>query len=148
MQITTRACHSTLALLEVARGGPADPVSVKTIARRHAIPERHLKILFKQLRGAGLVRGVCGAAGGYVLARAPEDTSLLDIVSAVGESPRAVEWVDDRRSRRDRPWWAPRGAWTRLEDAMTAMFDSISLADLSDAPGGHLRHAIGFCLEQ
>lgn len=148
MEITTRTCYSTLALLEVARGGPQRPVALNAIARRQEIPERALKTLFKRMRRAGLVRGVRGARGGYVLARKPEETSLLDVVSAVGGNGSNGDLASASGGGRPGRWWSPRRSWSRFEHAMSTMFDSISLADLSHAPERQIRRALQQSSEQ
>ncbi|MBW2278769.1 MAG: Rrf2 family transcriptional regulator [Deltaproteobacteria bacterium] len=142
----TRTCYSTLALLEVARGGSRRPVALHAIARRQAIPERILKTLFKRMRSAGLVRGVRGARGGYTLAKKPEETSLLDVVSAVRVNGHDTELVAGRNNGGQSR--TPHRAWNRLDQAMSSMFESISLADLSDAPGRQIRRALNHRSEQ
>jgi Rrf2 family protein len=60
----------------------AQPVTVERIAERRRIPEKFLVHILIQLKRARIVRSVRGPRGGYLLARAPEDITLLDIVRA------------------------------------------------------------------
>ena len=59
------------------------PTSVRDIANRTALPQPYLEQILLALKGAGLVKSKRGVGGGYILARAPEDIRLADIVSAV-----------------------------------------------------------------
>jgi len=64
-------------------GGQTQPTSVRDIAERTGLPQPYLEQILLALKGAGLVRSKRGVGGGYVLARAPADISLCQIVSAV-----------------------------------------------------------------
>ena len=75
------ACRALLSLA-VHEDEPG-PTSVRDIAERTGIPQPYLEQILLALKGAGLVRSKRGVGGGYVLARAPEDIRLSEIVSAV-----------------------------------------------------------------
>ncbi len=75
------ACRALLSLtLHRDEGGPT---SVRDIAERTAIPQPYLEQILLALKGAGLVRSKRGVGGGYVLARAPHEIRLSEILSAV-----------------------------------------------------------------
>jgi Rrf2 family protein len=59
------------------------PTSVRDIAERTGLPQPYLEQILLALKGAGLVRSKRGVGGGYVLARAPHDITICQIVSAV-----------------------------------------------------------------
>jgi Rrf2 family protein len=64
-----------------------EPVQVRRIAERHGIPSPFLVQILQDLKRAGLVTSVRGAAGGYLLARAPEELSLAELLDVV-EGPQ------------------------------------------------------------
>src|SRR5438105_12412926 len=81
---SAKAEYACRAMLELAaRHGDPQPVRLKAIADAHGIPQRFLVQILLQLKTAGLVASVRGAAGGYQLARAPDRISLADIINAV-----------------------------------------------------------------
>jgi Rrf2 family iron-sulfur cluster assembly transcriptional regulator len=59
------------------------PTSVRDIAERTGLPQPYLEQILLALKGAGLVRSKRGVGGGYVLAKAPTDIKVSDIISAV-----------------------------------------------------------------
>jgi Rrf2 family protein len=61
------------------------PLRIKAIADAHGIPQRFLVQILLQLKKAGLVDSVRGAAGGYQLARSPEHISLAAVINAIDE---------------------------------------------------------------
>jgi Rrf2 family protein len=75
----TYALHATLLL---ARSQPGIPIPCKQLARQGKMPERFLLQILRQLVKAEILRSTCGVAGGYVLARAPQQITLDDIVAA------------------------------------------------------------------
>ncbi len=78
---TQYACHAVLELALQFESG--QPVQLRKIADSHAIPSRFLVQILQQLKAAGLVASVRGAAGGYRLAKPPGETSLGEVVALV-----------------------------------------------------------------
>jgi len=83
VKVSTRGDYACRALLSLALHAAEGPTSVRDIAERTGLPQPYLEQILLALKGAGLVRSKRGVGAGYVLARAPEDISLSDIVSAV-----------------------------------------------------------------
>ena len=84
MRISTRGDYACRALLSLVLHANEDgPTSVRDIAERTALPQPYLEQILLALKGAGLVRSKRGVGGGYVLAKAPSDIRLSDIISAV-----------------------------------------------------------------
>jgi Rrf2 family protein len=91
MRISAKAEYACVAMLELAAShGEPQPLRIKAIADAHGIPQRFLVQILLQLKTAGLVASVRGAAGGYQLTRSPEQISLADIVNAIDDlTPRS-----------------------------------------------------------
>ncbi len=58
-------------------------VSSSAIAGRTAVPPGYLSKILRDLVVAKLVRSFRGPRGGFTLARAPEEITILDVVNAV-----------------------------------------------------------------
>ena len=86
------ALHCCVALTDVA-----DPVPVAKLARLHDVSSTYLAKQMQTMARAGLVRSVQGKAGGYVLTRAPEDISVLDVVLAIDGAAPAFECTEIRQ---------------------------------------------------
>lgn len=84
MRVSTRGDYACRALLSLAlHTDISAPISVRDIAERTGLPQPYLEQILLALKGAGLVRSKRGVGGGYVLAKAPIDIRLSDIISAV-----------------------------------------------------------------
>jgi Rrf2 family protein len=82
MQISTRTEYALRALLEMVKVSK-DPISAREICERQHLPRKYIERLLNNMRTAGLVESLSGAKGGYVLARKPEQISLLNVMQAV-----------------------------------------------------------------
>jgi len=84
MKISAKTEYACIAMLELAANfGSGEPVRIRRIAERHEVPPRFLVQILLQLKGAGLVDSVRGAAGGYRLIRPPEEVTLGEVMDAV-----------------------------------------------------------------
>src|SRR5436305_12209323 len=84
MILSAKTEYACIAVLELAaRHGQPEPVRIRQIAEAHGIPSRFLVQILLQLKSAGLVQSTRGAAGGYHLAKEPEDITLLDVMLVV-----------------------------------------------------------------
>ena len=84
MKVSTRGDYASRALLSLAlQPEDSGPTSVRDIAERTGLPQPYLEQILLALKGAGIVRSKRGVGGGYVLARAPKEIALSEILSAV-----------------------------------------------------------------
>ena len=91
LPVSAKAEYACIAMLELAaRYGDPQPVRLKALADAHGIPQRFLVQILLQLKGAGLVASIRGAAGGYQLARSPEEISLADVINAIDDPTPAM----------------------------------------------------------
>ena len=80
MKISTRSEYGIRVLLALARAEDQGPLSLSTIARSERLPHAYLEQLVADLRRAGLVTATRGQAGGYRLARPPDQISLATAI--------------------------------------------------------------------
>lgn len=83
MQIYTRASAAVSALIAIVLLERGKAVSLSEIAERNHMSVSNLEALFNKLRTAGIVRGVRGPGGGYLIARPLNEILIADIVEAV-----------------------------------------------------------------
>jgi Rrf2 family protein len=84
MIVSAKTEYACIAVLELAAQHAAgEPVRIRDIAEAHGVPSRFLVQILLQLKSAGLVQSIRGAAGGYILAREPSEITLLDVMTVV-----------------------------------------------------------------
>jgi Rrf2 family protein len=90
MRISAKAEYACVAMLELAANhAEPQPLRIKAIAEAQGIPQRFLVQILLQLKTAGLVVSVRGAAGGYQLARRPEEITLASVINAIDDRAAA-----------------------------------------------------------
>ena len=84
MKISAKTEYACIAMMELAsQYGTGEPVRIRRIAERHDVPPRFLVQILLQLKGAGLVASIRGAAGGYQLVKPPQEISLGQIMEVI-----------------------------------------------------------------
>lgn len=83
MQITKQADYALRAVLYLARIDDGRKASTKDIAEKQRIPPSFLAKIVSQLSIAGLIQTSRGARGGVILARPPEQVTMLDVIEAI-----------------------------------------------------------------
>jgi Rrf2 family protein len=82
MKLTTASRYAVQALAHLARLPPGAWGRAREIAGAAGLSDAFLAKVLAQLVKAGLARSVKGPGGGYSLARAPKEITLLDIIEA------------------------------------------------------------------
>jgi Rrf2 family iron-sulfur cluster assembly transcriptional regulator len=132
MKLGTRARYAVMAMVDLAQHGDGGPVSLAEIARRQEISLAYLEQLFAKLRRGGLVKSVRGPGGGYLLARARDDTRIADIILAVEEPIEAVRCKPGAAlgCRGDRGRCLTHDLWEELSRQIHLYLSSVSLGDV------------------
>ncbi|MFU8841424.1 MAG: RrF2 family transcriptional regulator [Nitriliruptoraceae bacterium] len=86
LSLGKRADYTVRAMVDLARHYGTGRRKTSEIAEEMDIPVSYLPQLLAELVRAGLVTSVAGRKGGYVLARLPEEISLLDAIE-VADGP-------------------------------------------------------------
>ena len=130
MKISAKTEYACIAMLELAAHfGSEKPIRIRHIAERHGVPSRFLVQILLQLKGAGLVASVRGAAGGYNLIKPPEEVSLgqvMDVIIGVpGENGKGTNASPDSAAVK-----VLVKTWEEVDSVRRRMLDDISLATL------------------
>jgi len=130
VRLSAKGEYAIKAVLDLAMHEGSELQPVQEIAARQRIPQRYLEQVLLQLRRGGMLTSKRGSSGGYRLATASHEIT-------VGAVLRAVEGGGDlERGERGRP--AGRGSgpdelaglWQEIADALWAVVDATTFADL------------------
>ncbi len=137
MMLSSKGRYGVKAMYELAAAEDDAPTPLRAIAERQGLSEDYLEQLMGTLRRAGLVRGVRGARGGYVLTRSASKITVGTIVrvmegtiaptECVGDGPECCVFADA---------CVTRGVWERVARSVAEVLDSISLQDLVEEARG------------
>lgn len=133
---SAKAEYACIAMLELAaQYGDSQPVRLKTISDAHEIPDRFLVQILLQLKGAGLIVSARGAAGGYLLARSPDQITMADIVGVIdrherGDGDRRNPAAKIDKMPQTHAVQAIRALWRDVEMAQRQILEQTTLAEL------------------
>ncbi len=122
--------YAVEAVLYIAYNTGAGPISSRDIAAKQGLPPRYLEQLMQKLVRAGILRGVRGPNGGYVLARERRRVTVGDICD--------VLVLDKDEDQQDDVAGTPLGrqivqpVWDAAQAQMMDHLKQVSLAELCE----------------
>jgi len=139
MRLSLQVRYAICGVFDLAYNSQGEPVQIRVISERQAIPARYLEQIFRRLRQAGLVASKRGPGGGYTLAREAQSVTLREVVEAV-EGPVVESIAMDPTE--DRPAFRPDFFWRQLAERFSDALDATTLAGLCrDAEQASVPHA-------
>ena len=130
MKVSAKGRYGLRILLDVALHQERGPVALRDISRRQAISHKYLWQVIHPLQAAGLLRATRGARGGYVLARAPEEISIRDIVNILEGPISVVACITAPDTCERSVSCIAREAWAEIETKLNDAMRSITLKEL------------------
>jgi Rrf2 family transcriptional regulator, cysteine metabolism repressor len=88
MKLSRKSEYACLALINLAENYDGNPVKILEISTRKNIPKKYLEQILLLLKGAGYVKSIKGANGGYKLAKPPGQITVAEIIRLI-EGPLA-----------------------------------------------------------
>ena len=130
IKLSSGTRYGIKAILRIALEYGKKPVQIKAIVEQEDIPGKYLEHLISMLKRAGLVRGIRGPHGGYVLAKSPSEISMKDVIGAL-ESPMVpVECHEHPEYALHCSDCIMSQIWQELQGAVMGVLEKVSVAEL------------------
>ena len=135
MKLSTRSRYGTRLILDLARKYKQSPVHLAGIAQRQNISIKYLEQIIRPLQEAGYVTSIRGPKGGHLLAKAPNNITVGEIVALLEGSDELIQCAGDPKQCNRASTCATRFVW---QEAARAMYDRLNditfsnLLNLSD----------------
>jgi Rrf2 family protein len=131
MRISAKTEYACIAMLDLAAEyGSEEPVSIRLIGERHGVPPRFLVQILLQLKEAGYVKSIRGAAGGYQLSKNPKDITIGTIMEVVDSSVRSSGKPTSNATKESSAVKVLFGTWGKIYDEQQKALHGVTLADL------------------
>ncbi len=137
MKFTAQEEYGLRCVLHLARAGDAaggEYRTVGSIAEHEGLSSQYAGRLFRILAKAGIVEGVRGCKGGYALTRPAAETTVAEVLTALGGKlyePKTCErYRADREFCVHSPDCSIRSLWSGLQLMLDSVLSRTSLADL------------------
>ena len=137
MKISTKGRYGLRILIDLAMHDPGRPRMLRDIAESQQISEKYISRLVIDLRRAKLVRSVRGVNGGFHLAKAPEQITLLEVLETMEGPLSVVECVRSPEKCKRQSLCPARNIWTQLNDGIRELTRNITLDDILNAYRQH-----------
>ena len=132
MRVSAKSDYALRALIELAVRADSGPVSAEELGRAQEIPHNFLQAILADLRRAGIVISQRGQAGGWRMARPPEDVSVADVIRAVdgplvsvyGLRPEAVAYNESAQVLQH--------VWIAARSSLRDVFEKVSIKALAE----------------
>lgn len=138
VKLSVKSDYAARAVLGLARHfHTGKSVRGEDLAAEQNIPSNYLIQILIELKAQQIVRSVRGKDGGYLLARAPGEITMADILRAVHGEVFDSPAIDD-------PQCAPelRNAWRKLRETVECAAVEISFQQILEASKGEQMYYI------
>ena len=132
MKLSSKGRYAVMALADLAKFDPNNPVSLRDISLRQGISLLYLEQIFLKLKKNNIVNSVRGTNGGYILNKIPENLKLAEIFKAVDEKIKTVNCI--KHSKKSCNGKSTKcithNLWDELEFHINTFFENKYLSDL------------------
>lgn len=130
MRLSTRSTYGMRALVELALAGGRGPLSAALIAKQQGLSVAYLEQLLHRLKKRGVVMSVRGPKGGYLLAKAPQQITMGEIVRTLeGNVTVHNGKIADNQRHAERIIHA---VYRCVHERLAQSLDGVTLQDLCD----------------
>ena len=134
MKLSSKGRYAVMALADLAKFDPNEPVSLRDISLRQGISLVYLEQLFLKLKKNKIVSSVRGKKGGYTLNKNASEINISEVLSAVEEKIKTVgcEKHSKKGCNGKSAKCITHNLWDELEDYINVFFEKKKLSDLID----------------
>lgn len=132
MRVSAKSDYALRALIEIAAKSDGTAMSAEEIGRLQEIPHGFLQSILADLRRAGIVMSQRGQAGGWRMAREPDQVTVADVIRAVdgplvsvyGLRPEAVSYNPSAEGLQH--------VWIAARSSLRDVFERVTIRALAD----------------
>src|SRR5579862_3665625 len=136
MKLSLRGEYALRALLVLGLHYDQPVVRIQAISEHQNIPKRFLEQILNDLKSAGVVQSRRGVAGGYRLAKPPEEITLAAIVRHVEGALAPVSCVSERFYEKcscpDESRCAIRSVMKEIREAVVRVAERVTIAEMCE----------------
>jgi Rrf2 family protein len=128
VKLSVKSDYAMRAVLALSRHYPGSAAQrIDRLASQYGISPNYLVQILIELKAKGITRSVRGKDGGYLLARAPSEISLGDVLRAVHGEVFDAPALGDVNCPAEL-----RRAWRKLKISLESTADSVTFQQLLD----------------
>ena len=130
--ISTKGRYAVRVLIDMAERTGDDPIPLRYVAQRQGVSEKYLQRIAKQLVDAGIVRGVSGKGGGYVLSRSADEITVYEVLEAAEGTLASVSCLVVGAQPCDRASHCKTlPLWKGFDETVRNFFEGVTIGELA-----------------
>ena len=132
MKLSSKGRYAVMALADIAKFEPNNPISLRDISLRQGISLVYLEQLFLKLKKNNIVVSVRGKNGGYILNKKAADIKISEVFLAVEEKIKTIgcEKYSKKGCNGKSSKCITHNLWDELENYINDFFEKKTLKDL------------------
>ena len=132
MKLSSKGRYAVMALADLAKFDPKEPISLRDISLRQGISLVYLEQLFLKLKKNKIVVSIRGKKGGYILNKKASEINISEVFLAVEEKVKTVgcEKNSKKGCNGRSAKCITHNLWDELEDYINVFFEKKKLSDL------------------
>ena len=132
MKLSSKGRYAVMALADLAKFDPNEPVSLRDISLRQGISLVYLEQLFLKLKKNKIVNSVRGNKGGYTLNKNASEINISEVFLAVEEKIKTIgcEKHSKKGCNGKSVKCITHNLWDELENYINNFFEQKKLSDL------------------
>ena len=127
MKISTKGRYGLRAMIDLAISSSEGCTSLADISQRQDLSLNYLESIFSYLKRAGLVVGIAGAQGGYMLAKPADAITLYEIMTVLEGSMSVYDSFGEETKIRS---FLNRNVWDVIDKNVNDVLTGTTLADV------------------
>ena len=136
MKLSLRGEYALRALLVLGLNYDKPWMRIQTISNQQNIPKRFLEQILNDLKSASIVQSKRGVAGGYRLARSPEQITIASVVRHIEGALAPVSCVSERFYEKcscpDESRCPIRSVMKEIREAVVRIAERVTVAELCE----------------
>ena len=133
MKISTKGRYALRLLLDLAQHKEDGYIALKDIAERQEISKKYLEQIVGILNRADILRTNRGYQGGYMLAKAPDQYTVADVLRITEGSLAPIACLEQVENQCERSnVCITLDVWKGLHQVIVAYLEGITLQDILD----------------
>lgn len=132
LKFSKKLLYAIEAVVDIAYNSGGEPVQIREVTSRQGVPQRYLEQVMQRLVKSGILKGIRGPRGGYLLGRERSKISVGDVARVVMEMTDVQEsgFSSEMAS-------GPIGKlviqplWLEFQDEILIMMDKVTVEELT-----------------
>lgn len=130
MKISTKGRYALTFMLDLLIHEDGKPVSLSDVSQRQEISDKYLEQIAGILTRSGLIQGIRGSSGGYMLSRNANEYTVGEILRVMEGELALAPCAEKNGVCKRKDKCSNIFLWQKIDDAINAVIDNVTLADM------------------